>query len=308
MESLADYLQSNRFEFKAYDSIRPYLTMGIGGDARFVVVVHTYEQLRDLAIYLYQKKYPFVLLGGGSNVVFSRELSELVVVINRTKDIDKDENGLIRVNSGVPIGELMDWNIRNGVGGMEFLAGIPGTVGGASAVNAGAFGQSIDSLLEKAEIVSRSGEVTTVNKDYFGFVYRNSAFKYGDEVILNVFLSYKESDTDTVKTNVDENIRYRLENHPCSVNRSAGCFFKNPVINGKKNSAGKLIEGAGFKGLSYRNLKVSEEHANFIINNGRADFEDIKDLEDRIIGKIFRDRGIKLEREVIYVSPEGKKY
>lgn len=308
MESLARYLQTNNLEHQAHASISPYLTMGIGGDARFVTVAQTYEQLKNLSVYLYKNRHPFVLLGGGSNVIFSQNVSELVVVVNRTSDISKDDIGRIRVNSGVSIKDLMTWNISNGIGGMDFLAGIPGTVGGAAAVNAGAFGKAIATLLEKAEIVTRDGEIKTVDNDYFGFVYRNSAFKYGNEVILDVYLNYTETDSRHVNEAVEEKIRYREENHPCSVHRSAGCFFKNPVINGKKNSAGKLIENAGFKGTSFRNLKVSDEHANFIINNGGAGFEDVKSLEDRIIGKIFRDWGIKLEREVIYVSPEGIKY
>lgn len=308
MESLAQYLQTHGLEHEAYASICPFLTMGIGGDARYVVVVHTYEQLKDLTVYLCTKQLPFVLLGGGSNVVFSQDIADLVVVVNRTAGIGIDGPGLIRVNSGVSIRDLMEWNVENGIGGMEFLAGIPGTVGGAAAVNAGAFGEAIATLLEKAEIVTRDGEIKTVYNDYFGFVYRNSAFKYGDEVILDVYLNYTRSDSARVKEAVEEKLRYREENHPGSVHRSAGCFFKNPVINGIKNSAGKLIESAGFKGTSFRNLEISDEHANFVINKGRAGFEDVKGLEDRIAGKIFRDRGIKLEREVIYVSPEGKKY
>jgi UDP-N-acetylmuramate dehydrogenase len=202
----------------------------------------------------------------------------------------------------------MEWNIRNNIGGMDFLAGIPGTIGGAAAVNAGAFGQSISAILEKAEIVTRDGQVKMVDNDYFGFTYRNSVFKYGDEVILNVFLKYIDAEGAAVRAAVEEKLIYRKENHPCSGFRSAGCFFKNPIINGKKISAGQLIEQLGFKGMIFKRLRISNDHANFVINDGGASFEDIKALEDQVVGRAFRERGIELEREVIYISPEGKKH
>jgi UDP-N-acetylmuramate dehydrogenase len=191
---------------------------------------------------------------------------------------------------------------------MDFLAGIPGTVGGAAAVNAGAFGKSISNILERADIFTKEGQIKTVDNDYFRFTYRNSVFKYGSEVILDVYLKYSDVDSDEIKKKVEANINYRKENHPCSSLRSAGCFFKNPIIKGKKISAGKLIEHAGFKGTSYDTLQVSPLHANFVINKGNAGFDHIKQLEADIAGKVFQEKGIKLEREVIYISPEGKKY
>lgn len=309
-EGLKQFLEARGIEHHPDAGIKPYLTMAVGGNVGMIVVIERYSHLKELLIYLHNHsgRYPFVLLGGGSNVIFPDEHSRLVVIINRTSDIAREENHILRVNSGVLISDLMEWNIRNNIGGMDFLAGIPGTVGGAAAVNAGAFGRSISAILEKAEIVTRDGEVKMVDNNYFCFTYRNSVFKYGDEVILNVFLKYIDAESAAVKAAVEEKLLYRKENHPCSGFRSAGCFFKNPIINGKKTSAGQLIEQLGFKGMIFKRLRVSKDHANFVINSGGASFEDIKALEDQVVGRAFQERGIKLEREVIYISPAGKKY
>ena len=258
--------------------------------------------------HLHLTRSRYVFLGGGSNVLFADDCSQLTVVINRTADICKSGDRLLKINSGVHIADLMAWTIRNQAGGMEFLAGIPGTIGGALAVNAGAFGQSISTILASAEIITRANEIKTVAPSYFDFSYRNSRFKYGAEVIINVFLSYSNAPGEEIQKKVEANTRYRQENHPCSSLHSAGCFFKNPVIGGKKTSAGQLLQESGFKGTTYKTLQVSASHANFIVNNGEATFRDICELEAKIVSTVSREKGVALEREVIYIAPEGRKY
>jgi UDP-N-acetylmuramate dehydrogenase len=305
-EELLKFLQKRNISYHASGSIKLYVTMGIGGDVRLIILPSLEAHLKELLEYLHHQRYKYILLGGGSNVIFPDDFSHLVVIINRTAGVCKEGESILKVNSGVLISNLMNWSIRNNIGGMDFLAGIPGTVGGAAAVNAGAFGKSISSLLEKAEIISQNNEIKIVDNNYFDFSYRNSRFKYSDEVILNVFLRFTPVPGDQVKEKVAANIKYRQQNHPGSGFRSAGCFFKNPVVNGKNISAGQLIEQSGFKGITHKTLQVSAEHANFIINSGEASFADIRELETIIVKKVLNDKGIQLEREVIYVSPEGR--
>lgn len=317
LNTLKVYLEKWGIEYQENVVMGDYLTMGIGGTVPMVVIVKEESHLRELFIYIYRvfrqrEAQPggirMLLLGGGSNIVFPDGMMDLVVVINRTGGIKKESEGILRVNSGVMIGDLMNWNIQNGVGGMDFLAGIPGTVGGAAAVNAGAFGQSMSSLVERADIVSSSGEYKTVAADYFQFTYRDSVFKLGEEVIVNVYLGYVQGDGQDIKNAVDSRLRYRYERHPGYAYRSAGCFFKNPIIEGEKISAGRLLEQAGFKGMSADKLLVSEAHANFIINRGGASFSELEHLEQSIKAKVLQREGIELEREVIFISPDGKKY
>ncbi len=310
MDPLIDFLKRKAVEYYPGADIKPYLTMGIGGKARLVAVVYERTLLKELAVFLqsYHTDYPFVILGSGSNIIFPDEPSSLAVIVNRTGHIVLKDNNSISVDSGTRIDALMDWNVQNNCGGMDFLAGIPGTVGGASAVNAGAFGQSISSLLLDAEIVTPSGEVKTVSHDYFQFTYRDSAFKYGDDIILGVSLRYSFEPGSQADEKIKDRLAYRKQHHPCYDYRSAGCFFKNPIINGQKGSAGRLLEQAGFKGTQFRSLRISHEHANFLLNDGNATFDDIKAFEAAVTDAIFQREGIRLEREVIYISPDGKKY
>jgi UDP-N-acetylmuramate dehydrogenase len=310
MNELTRFLEQEHIEYYLAHDIKSYLTMGIGGPVPLVVVIYRESHLKELLKRLYKLGNRFVLLGGGSNIVFPDRAEDprLTAIINRTSAVKKESGHILRVNSGIPNMDLMRWNIENGVGGMDFLAGIPGTIGGAVAVNAGAFGQSISSILQSAEIFDNNGRIKQVDNDYFQFQYRNSKFKYGSEVIVNVFLQFTDEESPEIKKKVDEHIRYRKENHPCSSDRSAGCFFKNPVIDGKKTSAGRLIEESGIKGTSFKTLQVADAHSNFIVNRGGASFADVKELEDKIVQKVAREKGITLEREVIYISPEGDKY
>lgn len=317
LEKVSAFLDKHQMEYAVNRPVAPYLTIGIGGAVAMTVHVTSEAELRDLFTYFYSHDkdivpgaapgLPVILLGGGSNVVFPDGCPGMIVVINRTAAVERVSGGLIRVNSGVMISDLMDWAAQNGAGGMDFLAGIPGTAGGAAAVNAGAFGIGIASILEKAEIVTANGDVKTVDNDYFKFTYRNSAFKYGKEVIVNIYLKSPRQDRETVKKAIEERLEYREKNHPGKGCRSAGCFFKNPVINGEKVPAGRLIEQAGFKGLDCGTLRVSGNHANFVINSGSASFGELKKLEQEIRGKVLELHGVQLEREVIYISPDGGK-
>lgn len=307
---LIHWLQQENIHYHSNHNIGAYLTMGIGGPVPLVAIVETADQLKKLLRQLHSNHTPFVLLGGGSNVIFPDSISQpnLTAIINRTRAIEKEEEGVLRVNSGVLNSRLMNWNIQNHIGSMDFMAGIPGTIGGAAAVNAGAFGKSISQILIKAEICDSNGIIKTVDNDYFQFQYRNSRFKYGNEAIIDVFLRYTPEESSQVKEKVVAKIDYRKNNHPDFNLKSAGCFFKNPVIDGQKISAGRLLEQSGFKGVSFHELRIAQEHANFVINNGRASFSDIKDMESKIRTTIDREKGIILEREVIYISPQGEKY
>ncbi len=310
MEELITYLEQQQINHFLNCTITPYVTMGIGGTVPLLVIVCRDDHLKSVLTQLHTSQIPYILLGGGSNVIFPDTFTDprFTVIINRTGQIEKVAADQIKVNSGVINNKLMAWNIQNSIGGMDFLAGIPGTVGGAAAVNGGAFGQSISSLLTHAEIFTRDGQIKTVDTSYFQFQYRDSIFKYGKESIINVFLKFYPEDSALVREKVTARQKYRQENHPPINLHSAGCFFKNPIINGQKTSAGKLIEQTGFKGKTFKTLRVAAAHSNFIINDGNASFADILELEKRIKQDVDRTQGITLEREVIYISPSGEKY
>jgi UDP-N-acetylmuramate dehydrogenase len=310
MDEFKEYLEYNHLEFFQNREIKDFLTIKIGGKVKFIVIVYDLDHLKNILRIIHKCGHRFVLLGGGSNVLFSDHFSPLIVIINRTAEktqLKKDQ--IVRVDSGVLNKDFLSWSIMNSIGGMDFLAGIPGTIGGAGAVNAGAFGKSMADILKKAEIFSpAAGEIKSVGKDYFQFSYRDSIFKRASEVILKVYLSYKPQAKDKIKNQILTKVKYRQNNHPSPNLWTSGCFFKNPVINNNKISAGQLIEETGLKGYKYRQLMVSDKHSNFIINQGQSKFDDILELESKIRTMVQNKTGISLEREVSYISPQGEKY
>jgi UDP-N-acetylmuramate dehydrogenase len=308
MQKIIDFLDQEHIEYTPETAIRHYTTIKIGGHAGLVVIIHKNSQLEKLVPRLLEEGKPYILLGGGSNVIFTGESPGLVLLIDRTPDICFSDKDSIKVNGGVTNHNLLHWCSRNNAGGFDFLSGIPGTLGGATAVNAGAFQRSISDILEKAVIINRKGETEEVGNDYFQFQYRNSAFKKSNECILDIFLKYTPQDNDEIKRLVAAKLRYRKENHPSYHLQTAGCFFKNPQIGGRKVAAGKLIEDCGLKGYKNNRMTVSPQHANFLINEGGATFEDSMEFERQIYDRVLEKHGVSLEREVIYISPDGTKY
>lgn len=307
MEKLIPFLKENKIKYFKNKEIKAYTTIKIGGKVSLIIIINTLSKLTELILKIKKQQYPFILLGGGSNVVFPDNNSKLVVIINRTSNITRLSRNLIKVNSGVTIKNLTKWCIGNKIGGLEFLAGIPGTIGGATAVNAGAFGKSVSDNLEKAEILTEKGEIKIVDEKYFQFEYRSSVFKYGKEVILNVFLKYINQNENNIKEKITSHIKHRKETHPSYKCFTAGCFFKNPLKNNKRISAGKIIEDSGLKGLYSNNLLISDRHSNFLINKGNASFRDLINFENKITQEILKNKEIKLEREVIYITSDAKK-
>ncbi len=308
MQKIIDFLEKEKIEHPSETAIRHYTTIKIGGHAGLVAIIRKNSELQRLIPRLLDGGYPYILLGGGSNVIFAGDSSGLVLLIDKTPDIRIHNKELIKVSGGVTNHNLLHWCSRNNIGGFEFLAGIPGTIGGAAAVNAGAFQRSIADVLEKGAIINGKGETEIVGSDYFQFQYRESRFKTGGECILEVYLTYVFKENDEIKRTVADNIRYRKLNHPNYHLQTAGCYFKNPVIDGRKVAAGKLIEECGLKGFRENRMMVSNQHANFLINEGGATCEDAKKFERHIYEQVLQQQGTPLEREVIYISSEGKKY
>ncbi len=307
MNSILHYLKKNKIIHYHNEEIKPYITMKIGGRVKLIVIIKRNEDLKALGLKILERDSPYILIGGGSNVIFSDEYSPIIVIINRTPDIKQYDNHTIQVNSGVTNQSLMNWCIKNNISGLEFLAGIPGSIGGAAAVNAGAFGKSVSDILKYAEIIDEKGHIQQVPNLFFQYGYRYSIFKTGKKILLNIFLNCRQSNRSQILTRVNTNLKYRKENHPSYSHFTAGCFFKNPLINNQRISAGKIMERSHLKGKHFYNLWISDKHANFIINKGKAGFHDLCNMEKEICEAVFQKNNVLLEREVIYISPDGKK-
>jgi len=302
-----EYILLKNIEHYKNESVKSYLTIGIGGRVGCIVIVKEETELIDLIKIMIRDNYNFVIIGGGSNTIFTENSPDLFVIINKIEKIELLKDNVLIVNSGVLNRELLSWCKKKGFGGLEFIAGVPGTIGGAAAVNAGAFGKAMSDVIDRADVYLIKEGLKNIAKDEFCFKYRESKFKYGKDIIIKLFLNVKKSSYDEINEKIIDNLKRRGSNHPGYGEKTAGCFFKNPIIDGKKVSAGKLIESSGLKGKKFSDIMVSDIHANFIINTQDADFDNIINAEKKITEKTKIATGIKLEREVIYIMPDGSK-
>jgi UDP-N-acetylmuramate dehydrogenase len=196
--------------------------------------------------------------------------------------------------------DLVNLSLENSLSGMEFAAGIPGTVGGAVYGNAGAFGKTVGDLLTEAVILSSQGSIERVEKGYFEFGYRESKLKKTNDILLSVAFELKKEEKEKIKKEIQKNQEERRKRLP-QKEKSAGCFFKNVVEEGKKISAGFLLEQVGAKKMRQGDVAVFEKHANILINLGKAKAEDVRRLASLLKRKVKEKFDIDLEEEVVYL-------
>ncbi len=267
------------------DSLSAYTTFGIGGRARRISVARSRSELIDLAS-------DALVLGRGSNVLVSDDGYDGDAVINRYDDIVFNGD-LVVAGSGACLASVSAAAARCGLSGLEWAIGIPGSVGGAVRMNAGAFGGAISDRLLYADVL-RGGAVVRLGRGELGFSYRHSAIADDDVVIAAAFLLDKISAAVTL-VRCGEYTERRRSKQPSG--KSAGSVFKNP----SGISVGKVLDGAGLKGLRNGGAVISPVHANIIVNTGDATADDVCGLI-RIMKGELEARGIEAKEEIIYVG------
>jgi UDP-N-acetylmuramate dehydrogenase len=281
-------------------TLAPYTTFGIGGKAAFFYRAIKPETLVFAVRTAQALKMRFLILGGGSNLLLSDAGFEGLVIKNESDDILVGGNNVI-CQSGALLEDVVDRACMQGLSGLEFAAGIPGTVGGAVRGNAGAFGRAVGDRLIKAVLLTPEGDIKEVGRDHFRFAYRESRLKETKEVLLSVTLRLRKGDKARIKGRMADNLKKRKESLPWK-DKSAGCFFKNVVLNGNKVSAGLLLDQVGAKRMHHGDARVFAGHANILINAGSASSADVRRLATRLRRKIKDKFGIKLEQEVVYIN------
>jgi len=285
--------------------LKNYSNFKVGGIADYFFDARTEKELVSVVHFAKTSSLPYYIIGGGFNILFSDEGFRGLIIHNSVKGLKKAEKKVIQVKSGTPLKELVGFCLHKGVGGLEFLAGIPGTVGGAVCGNAGAFGCDIGSLLINARILAESGKILRVEKNYFGFEYRWSRLKINKDVLLDVKLQGKSRAQEEIKKSINEGLQKRKRKHPPYGTACAGSYFKNPVLpSGEKVAAAALLDQVDAKEKKAGDAAVYSGHANFIINQGNAASQDIRLLAGELKRKVYKKFGIKLEEEVIFLPAE----
>lgn len=272
-----------------------YTTIRTGGTAEIMVFPERVEELVKTWHFLRTEGIPYFILSGGSKVLFPDEgFSGVVVNLRRLKGLKELAPGRLEALSGTPTSALIAYGLTKGFSGAEFLAGIPATVGGALYMNAGAFGRCFSELVEELEILTEEGLARLAAGPE---LWRYRAFQGPRGVFVRAVVRLKPALKEEVRSRVKAALSRRRQTQPFGP-PSFGCVFKNP----KEAPAGYLIEKAGLKGLARGGAVISEKHANFILNLGKACTNDILYLVEEARERVFRTFGLELQPEVRIVG------
>jgi UDP-N-acetylmuramate dehydrogenase len=271
-----------------------YSTFRIGGPARYLIEVDNAEDLKKVIQKALELNLQFIVIGGGSNILFSSKGYNGLVIVFKSNNTFSINDNLIEVDASVSLNYLI--NKLNNYTGLEWAVGIPGTVAGAINGNAGAFGGEMSELIKQVKVLEiKDNQI--IEKDFSKedckFSYRNSIFKNNPNlIIVSAILELKKDSEENVKQKIKSNLSKRISKQPKGF--SIGSIFKN----GEDFSAGELIEKAGLKGLQIGDAKISDEHANFIINLGKATSDDVLELIKIIKKEVKEKFSIDLEEEI----------
>lgn len=291
MVSLSDIKQFFRGYIGINEPMAKYTSMRVGGPADYYLEPVDKMDLVEIIRYLRANKFPTLMLGRGSNLLVSDEgIRGAAVNIEAALANVRMERELVLVEAGVNLAKFVDFCMQNGLAGVEMLAGIPGSIGGAVVMNAGAHGGEISDHLVEVEVF-RDDRIQTIKKEDGQFSYRHSGF--GNDIVLGASFRLAPGNKEELLAKRRELILKRNTSQPLHLPNS-GSMFKNPP----GNFAAKLIEQAGLKGKRVGNAQISEKHANFIVNLGGAKAADILTLVDLARRTVHQNAGILLELEV----------
>lgn len=287
----------NKFgEVEENASLESYNTYGIKTSCKYLVKPKDEEQLYFLVNYLHKNKIKYYILGKGSNVILPDKPFDGVIISLEYFNKIEIKGRHVKAEAGVVLGTLVKECVNNNLKGFEYLAGIPGTLGGALYGNAGVKDHTIYDYLNEI-VVLRGNEIDTLFKGDFKISYRHTEFKDNNDIILRACFYLDEEKKEKLESIIKENRLKRQNTQPLEY-KNAGSVFKNP----EGYAAGKLIEDAHLKGYKIGDAEVSEKHANFIINRGHATSEDIKKLIKKIQEEVKNKFDIKLELEQIIIE------
>lgn len=265
----------------------------IGGPAEIFVKINNVEELKLIIKISKQAEVPITVVGNGSNLLVSDDGIRGIVLKIEFDKIEIEESGKLKVGSGVKLAFLAQKCLKEKLEGFEFASGIPGTIGGAIRMNAGAHGSEMKDIVKKITCMTRDGKIQVISNEEAKFEYRNSIFSKNDYIILEAEIQLRKGNPEEIRSKMDEYATYRKEKQPIEY-PSAGSTFKR----GNDFITAKLIDECGLKGYQIGGAQVSEKHAGFIINKGNATAEDVKQLMKYVEEQVYNKFGKKIEPEI----------
>ena len=286
--------------------LAPFTTFKVGGPADWLIEIDSVGTLRGVLALASSAGVPVTMLGGGSNVLVADGGVRGVVLRLKLLEIADEPGTRVRAGAGVTINGLVRWTVGRGLAGLEAWAGTPGTVGGAIYGNAHYGGRNIGDLVHDVELVSSDGTLVTVPQREMAFAYDRSRLHDTREIVVSAAFSVSEERgrIDELRATARASLAHRKRTQPLDT-PSAGCVFQNPdpardrVPAGIPPSAGALVDRAGLKGHRIGGAQISNTHANFIVNDGRAKASDIRALIDEARAAVRTRFGVELKEEVV---------
>ena len=277
--------------------MKEHTSLKIGGPAEIFIKINSIDELKGILELCKLEDIPLTVIGNGSNILVLDKGIKGIVIKTELKQIQiiniNEEKVEVIVDDGVQLGFLAQKLLKEEISGFEELSGIPGTIGGAVVMNAGAHGKEIKDILTEVTAIDYDGNIHIFTNEQCDFSYRHSKFSDEKYIVLQVKLFLERGKKEEIKSKMNEYAQYRKEKQPIEF-PSAGSTFKR----GTDFITAKLIDEAGLKGYSIGGAKISEKHAGFIINTGNATAQDILDLVKYTTDKVYEKFGKKIELEI----------
>lgn len=271
-----------------------HTTLGIGGPADYFVTLTDKDALKNTLAVLNEYQIPYYIIGRGSNLlVADRGYNGAILLLAGEFQQVSINGNLVTAGAGIAMKKLSDILIEHSLSGFEFGAGIPGTLGGALTMNAGAYGGEMVQIVKDAQVITPDGQELTLSNEELALGYRKSCIKENDYIVLRVNLVLHQGDKEEIRLKVQELANRRREKQPLHV-PSAGSTFKRP----KGHFAGKLIMDAGLRGFRVGGVSVSEKHCGFVVNDQNGSAEDFINCCRQIIETVKEHSGVTMEMEI----------
>ncbi|HHT66425.1 MAG: UDP-N-acetylmuramate dehydrogenase [Caldicoprobacterales bacterium] len=297
-QALSEFLEPDQLLLN--ENMSKHTSFRIGGPVDLMVLPSKTEQIQNAIRILREYDIPVMVMGNGSNLlVRDKGIRGAVMKIADRFSQAEVKNETVHAQAGILLSALSRLALKSGLKGLEFASGIPGTLGGAVTMNAGAYGGEMKDVIKWACVMDEDGEVTVLDKDSLALGYRTSIIQSTKRIVLEVFLQLKAGDYEESRALIQELTKRRREKQPLQY-PSAGSAFKRPV----GYYAGKLIQDAGLKGMRVGDAQISEIHSGFIINLGNATACDVIELIEKVKTRVKEQAGIELHPEVRIVGED----
>lgn len=276
------------------EPMKKHTTFRIGGPADYYVTPHSKDEIAQVVAVCRKADIPYYILGNGSNLLVSdKGYRGVIIQIFKNYNDVCVEGVCVTAKAGALLSKIARKALEHGLTGFEFASGIPGTLGGAAVMNAGAYGGEMKDVLEEVTVLSQEGEILTLRREELEMGYRSSVIARKGYIVLEAKMKLKHGSREEIAARMEELKEKRTSKQPLEY-PSAGSTFKRP----EGYFAGKLIMDAGLRGFSVGDAQVSEKHCGFVINKGEATAEQVRELMREVIRRVEEAFGVRLEPEV----------